>query len=85
MVWAVATREDEDTVRRWAEAYDITLPVLLDTDGSVTALYEQTMAFPTGAYPQEWLIGTDGVIEYYANELEYDALVEVIERELAGG
>ena len=85
MVWAIATREDEDGVRRWAEAYGITLPVLLDTDGAVTALYEQTMAFPTGAYPQEWLIGTDGTIEYYANELELDALVALVERELAGG
>lgn len=85
MVWAIATMESEEQVRRWRDAFDITLPILLDTDGSVTAQYEQTMAFPTGAYPQEWLIGTDGVIEYYSNELEYDALVEIIERELAGG
>jgi len=41
------------------------------------------MAFPTGAYPQEWVVGTDGVIEYYANEYEYEALVSVIEQELA--
>lgn len=85
MVWAISTREDADTVARWADSFDITLPVLLDSDGSVTREYEQTMAFPTGAYPQEWLIGTDGVIEYYSNELEYDELRELIERELAGG
>lgn len=84
MVWAISTRESEAQVQRWAETFDITLPVLLDSDGSVTEDYQQTMAFPTGAYPQEWLIGTDGVIEYYSNELEYDALVEIIERELAG-
>ena len=71
-------------VQQWVDLFDITLPVLLDIDRSVTADYEQTMAFPTGAYPQEWLIGTDGVIEYYSNELEYDELVTVIEAELAG-
>lgn len=85
MVWAITTREDATTVQRWVDTFHISLPVLLDTDGAVTADYEQTMAFPTGAYPQEWLIGTDGVIEYYSNELEYDELVELIERELDGG
>ena len=30
------------------------------------------------------LIGTDGVIEYYENTFQYDALVAVIEAELAG-
>ncbi len=84
MVWAITTRENAETVQRWADAFDITLPILLDSDGSVTQDYEQTMAFPTGAYPQEWLIGTDGVIEYYSNELEIDELTELIEAELAG-
>lgn len=83
-MWAIASRESEGAVQDWVEAFDITLPVLVDGDGAVTALYQQTMAFPTGAYPQEWLIGTDGVIEYYANEYEPDALRAVIERELAG-
>lgn len=69
-------------MQRWVDAFDVTLPVLLDRDGSVTALYQQTMAFPTGAYPQEWLIGADGVIAYYANRFEVDALREVIEAEL---
>lgn len=82
-MWAIATREPQEQVQRWVDAFDITLPVLLDVDGTLTELYEQTMAFPTGAYPQEWLVGTDGTIEYYANELEYDALVDVIEAELA--
>lgn len=84
MVWAITTRENAETIQRWADAFDITLPILLDSDGSVTQDYEQTMAFPTGAYPQEWLIGTDGVIEYYSNELEIDELTELIEAELAG-
>ena len=84
-MWAIASNESREQVQRWVDAFDITLPVLLDVDGSVADLFETSMAFPTGAYPQEWLIGTDGVIEYYSNELEYDALVAIIEAELAGG
>lgn len=82
-MWAVATQEDAALVADWAEFYDIQLPILLDTDGSVTADYAQTMPFEGAAYPQEWLIGTDGVIELYANRYEPDALQAVIERELA--
>ena len=85
MVWAIATHEDEDTVRRWVEDFDISLPVLLDRDGAVSSQYQSTMAFPTGAYPQEWLIGTDGVIEYYSNEYQVDELRARVEAELAGG
>lgn len=81
-MWAIASNEPDEQVQRWVDAFDITLPVLLDADGSVKALYETTMAFPTGAYPQEFLIDADGTIVYYANELEHDALVSVIEAEL---
>ena len=84
-MWAIATFEGAEGVQRWVDAFGITLPVLLDLDGTVTAEYEQTMAFPTGAYPQEWVIGTDGVIEYYANTFEVDALRSIIESELDGG
>lgn len=42
------------------------------------------MSFPSGAYPQQWIVGTDGVIEYYANEYEEEALRALIEAELAG-
>lgn len=84
-MWAITTHETEETVSDWVESFGITIPVLLDIDGSVSAQYEGTMSFPTGAYPQEWLIGTDGVIEYYSNEYEYDTLVDLIEAELDGG
>ena len=84
VVWAISTHEDVEPVARWVEDFDIDLPVLLDKDGAVTELYEQTKPFPSAVYPQEWLIGTDGVIEYYENTFQYDALVAVIEAELAG-
>jgi hypothetical protein len=80
-VWAIATREDAATVEAWRDTFDIDLTILLDTDGRVSSQYQSTMAFPTGAYPQEWLIGADGIIAYYANQYEFEALSSAIEDE----
>lgn len=83
MVWLVASRENDDTVRRFADQLGLTLPVLLDRDGSVQALYDLPQAFPTAAYPEHWLVGADGRIAWFANELEHDALTAAIEAALA--
>lgn len=48
-------------------------------------LYPVAEAFPSAAYPQIWVVGTDGNIAYVANLLDYDAITAVIEAELAGG
>lgn len=58
------------------------MPILVDVHG-VQQQYQQQMAFPTAAYPQDWIIGTDGTIQYYNNRYEYEMMIEVIERELA--
>lgn len=60
----------------------MSFPILLDEDGAVNAVYSQTMAFPTGAYPQDWVIGTDGVIVYANNRFELEELTTAIDREL---
>jgi hypothetical protein len=54
----------------------------MDTDGTVVETYSQAMAFPTAAYPQDWIVGTDGTVVYVNNEFELDAMVAVIESEL---
>jgi hypothetical protein len=58
------------------------MPILRDPTGSVHILYQQEMPFPTGAYPQQWIVGVDGTIQYFNNRFEADAVIEVIEREL---
>ncbi len=58
------------------------MPILRD-DQNVQWEYHQQSAFPTAAYPQDWIIGVDGTIQYENNRYEYDAMIEVIERELA--
>ena len=40
------------------------------------------LAFPTGAYPQDWVIGTDGLVVYANNRFELEEMTTAIEREL---
>jgi hypothetical protein len=54
----------------------------MDNDGSVNARYHQDSAFPSAAYPQDWVIGSDGTIVYVNNGFELDAMVTAIEDDL---
>ena len=83
VVWGIVSREEAHIVRDFSERLGITYPVLLDTDGNVNREYAQEMAFPSAAFPQDWVIGTDGVVVYANNGFELDAMVSAIENELA--
>ena len=83
VVYGIASRESTDTVRSFVDRLGITYPILLDNDGSVNGQYAQEMAFPSAAYPQDWVIGTDGVVVYANNGFELDAMVTAIEQELS--
>ena len=85
VVWAIASAEQDDgqMLDAFIDALGIEMPVLVDDGGVVHAEYEQEDPFPTGAYPQQWIVGTDGRIAYMHNEFEYDAVVAIIEAELA--
>ncbi len=78
-VWGIASRENDDLVRRYVAQHGLTFPVLLDRDGAVNALYRQSPAFPTAAYPQDWIIGADGRVAYVHNGFEPDAMQAVLE------
>ena len=83
MVWAIADQDTVQALEQFRDFFDVGIPILPDEDGLVHADYTQTSAYSSAAYPQEWLVGTDGNIAYVANALEYDALVAAIEGELA--
>ncbi len=82
-VWAIASNEDRSAVQGFADQLGLELPVLFDEDGAVWGKYVEAGAFPTAPYPQEWLIGRDGVVTYYANELDIDAVEAALETALA--
>ena len=81
-MWGIASQESRTTVREFVDRLGITYPVLLDREGRVNSDYAQEMAFPSAAYPQDWVIGTDGVVVYANNGFELDAMVSAIEHEL---
>ena len=81
-MWGIASQESRTTVREFVDRLGITYPVLLDREGRVNADYAQEMAFPSAAYPQDWVIGTDGVVVYANNGFELDAMVSAIDNEL---
>lgn len=78
-MWAISTRESDRLLEQFRDGYDIGLPILSDTDGSVSDDYRMTMAYPTAAYPQQWLIDQTGQIVWFTNRYDHDALVEKIE------
>ena len=83
MVWGIASEEEENLLREYASAFGLTYPILVDTDGSVVETYVQQHAFVSAAYPQDWIVGAEGDIVYANNGFELDAMVAVIESELA--
>lgn len=85
MVWGIASSEPETVVQGYVDTLGLTFPILLDEDSSVIETYAQQSAFPSAAYPQDWIIGTDGVVIYVNNGFELDAIVSAIENELEGG
>jgi len=82
VVWGIATRESADRVRSYTEALGVTFPVLLDETGEVDRLYDLAFAFPTGAYPQDFVVGTDGRIVYASNEPDVEAIEAAVVAEL---
>lgn len=83
VVWGITTRERPEQVRSYTESLGIDFPVLLDRDGSVDQLYALQFPFPTGAYPQDYVVGSDGRIVYASNEPDVEAIEDAVARELA--
>lgn len=82
MVWAIASNEAQEVVRDFRDYFGLTFPILLDSDGAVIEDYSQAAAFPTAAYPQDWIIGADGKVAYVNNGYEPDEMRAVIEEQL---
>lgn len=77
-VWGIASADSESDLQTFADQYGITFPILIDDQG-VHNQYAQQTPFPTAAYPQDWVIGTDGIIIYMNNGFELDAMLSAID------
>ena len=81
-VWAIASREDAARVRTYMDNLGVTYPVLIDETGAVDAMYDLAFAFPTGAYPQDFVVGVDGRIVYASNRPDVEAIEAAVVAEL---
>ncbi len=84
-MWAIASEENnQEAAAQFADALDLTMPVLYDAGGLVHADYVTLSEVPSAAYPEEWIVGTDGLIVYHAAHYDYSSVTDVIDAELAG-
>ena len=82
MVWGIAVREPPQTVQTFVDSLGLTFPILLDRNGDVDRMYDLEFAFPTGAYPQDFVVDPQGRISYASNEPDVEAIEAAVVRGL---
>ena len=82
VVWAIASSDNREDVESYVEQLGLTYPVLIDPGGAVHRDYALESAFPSAAFPQDWVVGNDGRIIYANNGFELDAMVTAVESQL---
>ena len=82
MVFGIGSQDSLATLQSFEDQMGLTFPVLYDEDGQVHEAYSQDLAFSATAYPQDWLIGTDGTVAYVNNGYDPEALSALIEEQL---
>jgi len=82
VVWGITSREPPQNVQRYADQLGLTFPLLLDQNGAVLRTYALQAAFPTTAYPQDWIVGRDGIVLYASNRFELGSMRAILEAEL---
>lgn len=79
-MWGIGW-DSHDTLADFAEWLGLTYTILVD-DGSISSDYATEMAFPSAAFPQDWVIDRDGTFVYGNNHYELDEIISAIERSL---
>ena len=82
VVFGLGSQDSLATLQSFEEQMGLTFPVLYDGDSQVHDAYAQDLAFSGTAYPQDWLIGTDGNVAYVNNGYDPEALSALIEEQL---
>jgi len=73
-VWGIASDDSEAVLSRFRDTLGITFPILYDETGEVHAQWLQDTAFPSAAFPQDWLVDPNGLVAYANNAYEPDEI-----------
>ena len=81
-VWGIGSEDDFDSLSIFAGQMGLTFPVLYDERGSVQALYNPGQVPTNSVYPQDWIIGSDGTVQYVNTAYDPDEMMAVLDAEL---
>ena len=81
-VYGLASDDTVAALEAFRDRLGLSFPILVDADGAVHRTYAMEMAFSSAAYPQDWIVGVDGLIAYANNAFEPDEMRAVLERQL---
>ncbi len=73
-VWGIASDDNENALNQFRDTLGIGFPILYDETGEVHAQWLQDTAFPSAAYPQDWLVDPNGLVAYANNTYEPDEI-----------
>ena len=82
MVFGIGSEDSQSALLNFRDSFGLTYPILYDGNGQVHSQYSLQSAFPTAAYPQDWIVGPDGRIVYANNGFEPDEMRFVIEQSM---
>ena len=83
MVWGIASNDFLEGVTTFVDQMGLTFPILFDEEGATKANYNPGTNFTNSPYPQDWIIGVDGMVAYISNQYDPDTMISVIENELS--
>ena len=81
VVWGIGSQDGYEDLVGFRDQMGVTFPILFDEGARVQAQYEQVRA-RASVYPQDWIIGPDGVVLYVNNAYDAEAMSAIIESAL---
>lgn len=82
-VWAIGAQDTLLKLQAFREQMGLTMPVLHDDGAVVHGQYDVGKAATNTVYPQDWIIGVDGTVQYVNNAYEPAVMQAVLDAELA--
>ena len=71
--------DSRNELERFRDQLGIEFPILYDDTGEVHAQWLQDVAFPSAAFPQDWLVDPEGRVAYANNTYEPDEIRSLLD------
>jgi peroxiredoxin len=78
-VWGISSSDNPTDLAAFVEELGLSYPILHDIDGSAHENWLMETAFPSAAFPQDWIVGPDGTVVYGNNAYEPDEMTHILD------